>query len=41
MEHSSEVYYFWTDEESNAHGVTVADSEADFAVLEEFTIDER
>lgn len=40
MENSSEVYYFWTDEESNAHGVTVADSEADFAVLEEFTIDE-
>ena len=38
---SSEVYYFWTDPESNTHGVTVADSESDdFSVVEEFTIDE-
>ena len=38
---SSEVYYFWTDTESNTHGVTVADSEsADFSVVGEFTIDE-
>ena len=37
---SSEVYYFWTDSETNTHGVTVADSESDFAVVEEFTVDE-
>ncbi|MGK7934732.1 MAG: hypothetical protein AB4206_02850 [Xenococcaceae cyanobacterium] len=38
---SSEVYYFWTDAESNTHGVTVADSESDdFSVVGEFTIDE-
>ena len=37
---SSEVYYFWTDSETNTHGVTVADSEDDFAVVDEFTVDE-
>ena len=38
---SSEVYYFWTNEESNTHGVTVADSESDnFSVVDEFTVEE-
>ena len=38
---NSEVYYFWTDAESNTHGVTVADSESeDFSVIKEFTFDE-
>ena len=36
----SEVYYFWTDSETNTHGVTVANSEGDdFSVIEEFTFD--
>ena len=38
---TSEVYYFWTDAESNTHGVTIADSEGEnFSVIEEFTFDE-
>lgn len=38
---TSEVYYFWTDAESNTHGVTVADSESEnFAVVKEFTFPE-
>ena len=38
---TSEVYYFWTDADSNTHGVTVADSESEnFSVVKEFTFDE-
>ena len=37
---SSEVYYFWTDSDTNTHGVTIADSDDSFATIDEFTIEE-
>ena len=37
---SSEVYYFWTNSDANTHGVTVVDSEADFALVTELTFAE-